>query len=78
MASIMTAPIRPLSMTKPTARASTRLASIDALRGFVMLLMLLDHVRETFLLWVPVADPVDATTTAVSYTHLTLPTIYSV
>ncbi|MBZ6383922.1 DUF1624 domain-containing protein [Sphingomonas sanguinis] len=63
----MTAPIRPLSMTKPTARASTRLASIDALRGFVMLLMLLDHVRETFLLWVPVADPVDATTTDPAY-----------
>ncbi len=67
MASIMTAPIRPLSMTKPTVRTSTRLASIDALRGFVMLLMLLDHVRETFLLWVPVADPVDATTTDPAY-----------
>ncbi len=67
MASIMTAPIRPLAMATPTVRASTRLASIDALRGFVMLLMLLDHVRETFLLWVPVADPVDATTTDPAY-----------
>lgn len=67
MASIMTAPIRPLPMSISAARAGTRLASIDALRGFVMLLMLLDHVRETFLLWVPIADPVDATTTDPAY-----------
>lgn len=30
--------------------ASHRLIAIDALRGFVMLLMLIDHVRETFFL----------------------------
>ncbi|GAB3056503.1 DUF1624 domain-containing protein [Stenotrophomonas tumulicola] len=39
--------------------ASTRLASIDQLRGTVMLLMLLDHVRETFFLQHQVGDPMD-------------------
>lgn len=36
-----------------------RLTSIDQLRGLVMLLMLLDHVRETFYLHMQVSDPVD-------------------
>ena len=38
---------------------STRLHSIDALRGLVILFMLLDHVRETFYLHMQVADPMD-------------------
>ncbi|PRA23095.1 DUF1624 domain-containing protein [Pseudomonas poae] len=40
-----------------------RLLSIDALRGLVILFMLLDHVRETFLLHRQVSDPmaVDST-----------------
>ncbi|MFD6321144.1 DUF1624 domain-containing protein [Methylorubrum thiocyanatum] len=42
--------------------ATGRIASIDALRGLVMVLMLLDHLRETWFLHVPVADPVDART----------------
>ncbi|WP_241653168.1 DUF1624 domain-containing protein [Pseudomonas alkylphenolica] len=37
-----------------------RLQSIDALRGLVMLFMLLDHVRETFFLHRQVSDPMDA------------------
>ncbi|WP_145206538.1 DUF1624 domain-containing protein [Sphingobium sp. B2] len=45
------------------AKARTRLIAIDALRGLVMLFMLVDHVRETFFLYVPVTDPVDANTT---------------
>ncbi len=49
-----------------------RLQSIDALRGLVIIIMLLDHVRETFYLHKQVTDPMDVT--AVSYTHLTLPT----
>ncbi|KLI99059.1 heparan-alpha-glucosaminide N-acetyltransferase domain-containing protein [Luteimonas sp. FCS-9] len=36
-----------------------RLVQIDLLRGLVMLLMLLDHVRETFFLHMQLADPVD-------------------
>ncbi|WP_294323111.1 heparan-alpha-glucosaminide N-acetyltransferase domain-containing protein [uncultured Sphingomonas sp.] len=46
----------------PRAVATTRLQSIDALRGFVMVIMLLDHVRETFFLHLQVGDPVDART----------------
>ncbi len=44
------------------AAARARLDNIDALRGFVMVLMLLDHLRETWLVYYPVADPFDART----------------
>lgn len=37
--------------------SAARLQSIDALRGLVMLFMLLDHVRETFYLHMQVPDP---------------------
>lgn len=43
--------------------SSSRLHSIDALRGLVILLMLLDHVRETFYLHQQVADPMDVSST---------------
>lgn len=43
--------------------AATRLLSIDALRGLVILFMLLDHVRETFFLYRQVSDPMDITST---------------
>lgn len=49
---------------KRTTMARPRLQNIDALRGLVMVFMLLDHVRETWFLYVPVADPVDARTAA--------------
>jgi uncharacterized membrane protein len=39
--------------------AAARLASIDALRGLVMLLMLVDHVREFVYLHAQVRDPMD-------------------
>ncbi|QQZ39569.1 DUF1624 domain-containing protein [Pseudomonas sp. SK3(2021)] len=42
------------------AKANARMLAIDALRGFVMLCMLVDHVRETFLLHRQVSDPIDA------------------
>jgi len=44
------------------AAANTRLIAIDALRGLVMLFMLVDHVRETWFLHMQVTDPVDANT----------------
>lgn len=40
-----------------------RLLSIDALRGMVILFMLLDHVRETFFLHRQVSDPMDIAST---------------
>lgn len=48
-------------LLKPSA--STRLQSIDALRGLIILFMLLDHVRETFLLHLQVSDPMDVAIT---------------
>ncbi|PMZ95411.1 MULTISPECIES: DUF1624 domain-containing protein [unclassified Pseudomonas] len=49
--------------SSPTALPTQRLQSIDALRGLVILFMLLDHVRETFFLHRQVSDPmtIDAT-----------------
>ncbi|WP_354687047.1 DUF1624 domain-containing protein [Cupriavidus necator] len=44
--------------------AGGRLLSIDALRGLVILIMLLDHVRETFFLHVQVGDPMDVNATS--------------
>jgi uncharacterized membrane protein len=58
MVSIATAPSIPASPAK-----RPRLVSIDALRGLVMLFMLVDHVRETWFLHLQVTDPVDANTT---------------
>jgi uncharacterized membrane protein len=40
-----------------------RINSIDMLRGLVMLIMLLDHVRERVLLHLQVSDPMDISTT---------------
>lgn len=47
----------------PAQGASQRIASIDVARGLVMLLMTVDHVRETFFLQHQVSDPMDVTTT---------------
>ena len=44
--------------------SGTRLLAIDALRGLVMLAMLVDHVRETWYLHMQVSDPVNAFTVA--------------
>jgi len=57
---------------KVTARA--RLQSIDALRGLVMVIMLVDHVRENWFLYKPVSDPVDALATDPSLFFTRLPT----
>jgi uncharacterized membrane protein len=55
------------------AAATARLMSIDALRGLVMVIMLLDHVRETWFLHLQVSDPMDARTIvpALFFTRLT-------
>ncbi len=42
-----------------------RLQSIDALRGLIIIFMLLDHVRETFFLHHQVSDPMDVAHTSV-------------
>jgi len=55
------APTLPLPHTSP---AAARLQSIDALRGLVILFMLLDHVRETFFLHHQVGDPMAVATTS--------------
>ncbi|MBC3464869.1 DUF1624 domain-containing protein [Pseudomonas sp. RW10S2] len=47
----------------PSTPPSPRLHSIDALRGLVILFMLLDHVRETFFLHRQVSDPMTIDTT---------------
>lgn len=47
---------------KAPAATNTRLIAIDALRGLVMVFMLVDHVRETWFLHMQVSDPVDANT----------------
>lgn len=43
-------------------KAKSRIASIDVLRGLVIVFMMLDHVRERFFLHVPVGDPMDVET----------------
>ena len=45
------------------AVSRARIGSIDALRGLVMLLMLVDHVREFFYLQAQVSDPVNLAAT---------------
>jgi uncharacterized membrane protein len=62
MASIALTPA-PALETPAVAVARSRLIAIDALRGLVMLFMLVDHVRETWFLHLQVTDPVDAATT---------------
>lgn len=56
----------------PSAFAAPRIGAIDALRGFVMLVMMVDHVREFFYFHAQVPDPMDAATTppALFFTRL--------
>ncbi|MGY8897499.1 MAG: DUF1624 domain-containing protein [Paraglaciecola sp.] len=48
----------------PTDGLKKRVASIDILRGLVMLLMLVDHVRERYFYHLNVSDPVDVDSTS--------------
>jgi uncharacterized membrane protein len=54
------------------AQQHARIGAIDVMRGLVMLLMLIDHVRETFYLHLQVSDPmnVSATEPALFFTRL--------
>ena len=54
-------------------RAFARIGAIDALRGLVILLMLVDHAREYFYLHAQVSDPMNvaATEPALFFTRLT-------
>lgn len=52
------------STPRVAARVSQRIGSIDALRGLVMLLMLVDHTREFFFYHAQVSDPMDLATTS--------------
>lgn len=45
------------------APARARIEVIDVMRGLVMVVMMLDHVRETFYLHKQVSDPMDVATT---------------
>ncbi|KMO44790.1 membrane protein [Methylobacterium tarhaniae] len=57
----------------PTSAPAGRIGAIDALRGFVMLLMLVDHVRDVFYLHAHLRDPMDlgVTETGLAMTRLT-------
>ncbi|RML87598.1 hypothetical protein APX70_05687, partial [Pseudomonas syringae pv. maculicola] len=51
------------AVVQPTRAPASRLRSIDALRGLIILFMLLDHVRETFFLHRQVLDPMEIAST---------------
>ena len=55
------------------SRAKQRVAAVDVVRGFVMLLMAVDHVRERFFYHLNVSDPMDiqATSPALFFTRMT-------
>ncbi|WP_370663215.1 DUF1624 domain-containing protein [Massilia mucilaginosa] len=50
-------------MTALAIAPTKRIAAIDALRGLIILIMTLDHARETFFLHRKVGDPMDLATT---------------
>lgn len=61
-----------LSTAPSPALSSNRIVAIDALRGLVMLLMMVDHVREFFFIHAQVSDPMDvqATQPSLFFTRL--------
>lgn len=69
----LSAPALPASALSPPLSKTGRITSIDALRGLVMLLMLVDHAREFFFIHAQVSDPMDLATTepALFFTRLT-------
>ena len=57
-----------LSTVASNAVTKKRIASIDIMRGLVILLMAVDHVRESFFYHLNVADPM--------YLEATSPTLF--
>lgn len=63
----------PLAATpRSVAAHNARIGAIDVMRGLVMLIMLIDHVRETIYLHLQVSDPMNVQTTepALFFTRL--------
>jgi len=54
--------VAPKAAASAQAVTRTRLLAIDALRGLVMLFMMVDHIREVFYAHRGVTDPMDALT----------------
>jgi uncharacterized membrane protein len=52
------------AVSSEPVRSGGRIRSIDALRGLVILLMLVDHAREFFFIHAQVSDPMDLETTS--------------
>ncbi len=50
--------------TPAAAAIKSRIASIDIMRGLVIVLMLVDHVREKLYLHMQVGDPMDTSITS--------------
>ena len=48
-----------IAVDRTAAGTKSRIASIDIMRGLVIIFMMLDHVRERIFLHVPVGDPID-------------------
>ena len=48
-----------LAADRAAVGTKSRIASIDIMRGLVIIFMMLDHVRERVFLHVPVGDPID-------------------
>ena len=48
-----------VSATRPKAKHRVRIMSIDVMRGLVIVLMMVDHVRERFFYHILVGDPIN-------------------
>lgn len=72
LSTVFNAVAPPATQPIPATVAYTRITSVDALRGLVILLMLVDHTREFFFLHAQVGDPMDVATTppALFFTRL--------